>query len=1126
MTELHNSTKDKNEVLDNQQYADYTNSDISHTFNKYEWKATEQKLSILEQSVSNSLFCLGSGKECDIIQYHELIGEDLYLANRHLVKDKFPGMLKDYKKIIKQDDNKQELEKNKKKNKKIKTLSSADKIRLENTQRRVTERIKNVLKSFGDNDGIYRPINALKENEIELRGIGLLYCAYFLKMNKINFQKESDLPFILTIMVALQRFSNKTCYVQDHQLSEEDTLLLMEPLSRSTLDMYNFLIKQKSIKSNQSLKLVRGYNMDGVNVFISPTLIADIDNAFEELKKLYEYNGFIIQDYAPELLVYTAFEDINYDKAIPSMGIKPRKTQKEFHRLVSEKYEHGFMLTLKSMIGEGKTSSILSLAGYVHTLKQLNSIKYENTQIIFACNLPSVKKQVGNLCYNSNIKFGVGGYNQRKNKYEVINNRNCIKGQDPLVIITSPEIAYIILKDKNSDNIILFLDEPTVGADSPGSSALYNNMLVLTNLPKRTILASATFPDFSLIQPIINNFINKYPNAYLGKIESNDIQICCDVSTYDHNLVVPHWDATNKEQLNTIINIINSNPFLGRLYSSNVVRTLWETMKMYHIKNIPNIKELFDNVDNMSSNSVRLIAMKLLDLLVLQSDKIIEEVCKCHNKHEKVIVKFKNNITPISQQFLWNSNNIETYPPVDKNEKIDTQQMATTQAWMFVDVTLIASPTPEKFCQDNFSKLVDNIYTYYKKISKCNDGKIITTKDILNRYTTNINNQKKQISKFESSLHQDKGKKSKNTSDTQRDSRDKCKSDKLTKDTIAQKIHEMEEKETFIMFPSFGHINSIQHMKLYSKGLTPDFVNRFNRKPIVLESIPYNDINVPDFVLTLLFAGVGIYDLHNINLCPVYLQTVLDLASNGKLAYICATSSICYGTNYPIGGIYITDDFARLHSVNTLYQLMGRAGRVFKSWKAHAYVSNETAEKIVESTRNISASSIEAKNMTDLFTTILDNINIAQKKKEDELLNKCINNNTENELLNKCINNNTEDELLNKCINNTDSDTDTEDELLNKYINNTNSYNKYKNITKKYTAYEKEEIIQEDIYVPPHMRNVITTVNSPSNWRRHNNTQNENNNATYDVKNIKVTNVDKTKRLSQNISDDLKSWRK
>jgi hypothetical protein len=149
-------------------------------------------------------------------------------------------------------------------------------------------------------------------------------------------------------------------------------------------------------------------------------------------------------------------------------------------------------------------------------------------------------------------------------------------------------------------------------------------------------------------------------------------------------------------------------------------------------------------------------------------------------------------------------------------------------------------------------------------------------------------------------------------------------------------------------------VNSLDHLKAYGKN-TDRFPILIQKLPS-LETIPYN-IPGPEVLVYLLYMGVGIYDPMNESLNPKgkkdYTQKVLEMSSEGYLSFLFSNDTICYGTNYPFNQVIIDDDFGNNHSINTTYQLMGRAGRVGKSYIANVHLSgSKTIQRILDYCRN------------------------------------------------------------------------------------------------------------------------------------------------------------------------------
>ena len=75
----------------------------------------------------------------------------------------------------------------------------------------------------------------------------------------------------------------------------------------------------------------------------------------------------------------------------------------------------------------------------------------------------------------------------------IINNFSC-KNDDNRILIVADFDATIELLNKNQD-YILFVDEPTVGADQPNHPVTKAVAKIIALAPKTTILCSATLPD-------------------------------------------------------------------------------------------------------------------------------------------------------------------------------------------------------------------------------------------------------------------------------------------------------------------------------------------------------------------------------------------------------------------------------------------------------------------------------------------------------------------------------------------------------------------------------------------------------------------------------------------------------
>jgi hypothetical protein len=120
----------------------------------------------------------------------------------------------------------------------------------------------------------------------------------------------------------------------------------------------------------------------------------------------------------------------------------------------------------------------------------------------------------------------------------------------------------------------------------------------------------------------------------------------------------------------------------------------------------------------------------------------------------------------------------------------------------------------------------------------------------------------------------------------------------------------------------------------------------------------YNDLELLDLTRTkLLFSGIGIYQPEAFNM----QEMDFFLRKKDAFKFILSTPSIVYGTNISLSIIDIDKSFIVDSTKNTLYQLIGRAGRKGKSHSATIiFRDNKMIDMILENNnKNIEAEQIE-----------------------------------------------------------------------------------------------------------------------------------------------------------------------
>jgi hypothetical protein len=882
------NTQNTNEVLNSE--ASNVNSKLSAD----EWKNVERKLNDFELKVKDSLISMS-------LQMYGITNLNMGENNNDLkaVSDEFYDSIRKKmmeSKLIKTEVNGDKKKVNGKQNKK--SDKKIDMMRIENTVRIIMKELETAEKSFDYE--IFSLPSAFKLKIIELRGIGYLQCLKFISQNRKDYIdskgdiKKKKIQFVYGIIIAAEKFIDA--------ITNFEGPSLLNPAFTSK---------------------------------ISQQFIVDFQVILSEMKNLFRFDGMLCFYNAPQLIFYTDF-----DSAIPKKGIKPYEYQEKLTKIVFNALKDdkkSYVVTLRPMTGTGKTSSIVSIA---KTIQQYNTTANEKYILLFCCNQRSVLNQAAQWLFNSQIPFATA-FNTKDFGLRICNNWICKSDDKRVAIVLSPDAAEILLT-MNVDNTkyVMFLDEPTIGADTK-SNAAKMNVKIMMKLPRISILSSAT------LSPELYPWLKENHQILNGETEfidiySNKIHIGCDIKTFDGELVVPHMGVKTGEELKKIIIGIEGLPFLGRSYTINVVYKLYESMK--DIDRVPDIPEMFKDIKNLGTDSVRELAMNLLRILSDYPDDIITKVCATRIDLMKTQtiddVKVDNNKT--DDDIVW-----ETEAKREYTDKVDFNLLGTLDAHRFFQQNLIATTDPKKFALKYFSNLLTDVKSEIgslKKLETQMQQQMVLWQKEMQRMEKNERQYKSQMERM-------------------------------------QKEEELNDSRPSPNFPGKFQINCINHCKFYAKSSRIAIDRSSIRTELKLSDILYQTFNVDPDLILLLFCGVGVYTP---SLCPNYLSSVMALAEAGLLAYFISDESICYGTNWPIRRVFIDGGFSLNHSAKTIFQFISRAGRVGKSWIAEAYIDNECCKKIHQTLHNITED-IETKNLNELYEEI-----ITENMKKDEDLIKLI----------------------------------------------------------------------------------------------------------------------------------------
>ena len=850
------------------------------------------------------------------------------------------------------------------------------------TQDKLAERLDKILGSLNYETYIQPGEGILKTDILEIRTIGFIYISWHLLLKPTMYIEKENILFPLSVIVFLQRYI-KICN--------------------------NYI----------------GYNVANPRstMEFSSIMIFDLQSLLNQLIKAYDFNGITLYTKASELIL-----------GCPLDVYLPKKSRTGFQHqikvsetlLTPEILKKGFIMFYRTMTNSGKTSSIINMAAAVDLLRKKLPSVFGDLQIIATCDVNPVITRWGQLLYHAGFPFGIGSKRNissnpdiarkilKKATKEMQEDQDCIdigmrfsnsdtckSIKDRLVIICPTDIALKILEKapNASKRFILLHDEPTMYAESVDSPQLKTNMAIIKSAPKWAIFSSATLPyEPEKARVFIEHHRGRFPEAEFIDNTSAEIYSCCNLRKYDGGIITPHLGIKNRNELDNAITHIQYNPFLGKLYTPISAKELYDRACAIGYENkefvskVPRLMRIFNDVDNLFPDKIRTVSLDILKAMLELDDTEIEEICSgeeieyesdkesgddsseesgedsgddsrkdinkdTNNKEmergiekekviekamekgiekEKVIEKAmeKGIEKVLDENIVFSSQEARAEFKVPRD--INFEELGTKEAWRFPYLNLIASNTPNKFMLDSYSKLIDDV----KK-------KITSLARLQRDYEQRLDAWKTSRDAFE--------KKIKNP------------------EALSKKLSEHDDIRPNLIYPDDCQINTRAHINKYSKHALAEINSAKFRIPNTLDPGMLDDFHITEDMKLGLLSGVCFYAAPDTlpNEDEDYLNTALELTSLRNVESLVADSSICYGTDYPIGGVVITPEFASSHSLNTIYQLMSRAGRGRKSSNAEIYVSNECMERILETVRNgASYVNQETENMIKVFNSL------------------------------------------------------------------------------------------------------------------------------------------------------------
>ena len=107
--------------------------------------------------------------------------------------------------------------------------------------------------------------------------------------------------------------------------------------------------------------------------------------------------------------------------------------------------------------------------------------------------------------------------------------------------------------------------------------------------------------------------------------------------------------------------------------------------------------------------------------------------------------------------------------------------------------------------------------------------------------------------------------------------------------------------------------------------------------PFAFRDVSFDALNEDDLnLIILLAAGIGIFSVQA-NEKESYASYVAERARLGHLHLLIADSTVAHGVNFAISRIILSPSIVKDHAPSTIFQLMGRAGRLNLSNEAQIF---------------------------------------------------------------------------------------------------------------------------------------------------------------------------------------------
>lgn len=417
-------------------------------------------------------------------------------------------------------------------------------------------------------------------------------------------------------------------------------------------------------------------------------------------------------------------------------------------------------------------------------------------------------------------------------------------------------------------------------------------------LPRTSVIISAILPQFSEMRHFVKTFCDRHrttPEASCKRVATAVVNISCAVIDKDGYVNMPHHLVKSMDDLDKLISEIEINPRIRRAYTAKHVFYWADSLRKRLKCDNLDFKTIFPNIGAIRNVKILDYAISILRFLRAQNsvDLLIE------------FQKYKPRVM----------------------DEVRLETLFSTQCFRFEGKTLLIAED----VQTKLLRLYDDLYP-----------KSLSWRDLFSDAMKRRALREKAVEALK-----DKEKDKKKRVITDKDGGRDGKSDKLDKKDMMKEFDDVCSMDVSIHFPPEYVLNSKEHFHRFKPAGSKQ--SCVFRNKVDLED-EYNDA-FEERLNVLMSSGVGIYDLYNMT--DYQRRLVMDRYPH--LLFLCSGKEIVFGTNLPgLVNIFIDSSFGDKEHPNTLYQLMGRAGRMGRSYHANVIVNSDvTLEKILDFKKDI-----------------------------------------------------------------------------------------------------------------------------------------------------------------------------